>query len=104
LNKVKVFLEAIYSSEDVPYNWHFDHDISASSSTPEDQKQKESKKKRLDFIASLSSGTELATKIKKDIYPTGNYPEFNLLTEFWAYAREQDPTINLGDHKFSWEE
>jgi hypothetical protein len=57
----------------------------------------------LDFINSLTSGEQLKEKGEKDIYPTGNPPEFNLLTEFWAYAREQDPTVNLGGYEFSWE-
>lgn len=91
LDTVKKFLKAIYSSEDLPYNWHFDSDGSASQ-------------KRLDFINNLTSGENLKSNIKNENYSTGNSPEFNLLTEFWAYSHEQNPTIDLGDHKFSWEE
>jgi hypothetical protein len=91
LDTVKKFLKAIYNSEDLPYNWHFDSDGNTSQ-------------KRLDFIDSLTSGENLKSNIKKENYPTGNSPEFNLLTEFWAYSHEQNPTIDLGDHKFSWEE
>lgn len=106
VTNIKSFLNAIYNHE-LSYTRHF----TVGGEKPE-------LAERQNFINSITYSTiqTLAQKIngndKYDIkreFPLQSWwtigtAEFNLLTEFWAYSREsENPTVNLGDQKFSWE-
>lgn len=105
VNIVKLFLNEIYIKHpEIPYQWHFSQSWSNLD-------------EKTSFINSIDYNT--LKDLNQKINSNDNYlikrnipfqwwnigtAEFNLLTEFWAYAREQNPTIDLDGYKFTWEQ
>lgn len=89
---VSAFLTAIYGNEELPYTWHFN--------VPG-----ETLAQRKSFIENLERDpSQLQTSLKSEPYSTWNTPEFNLLTEFWAYTHDGDNSdVEIISPVFSWE-